>query len=74
MLSAASDSRLLVVDCQERLAPHVTDGDTVISQCANLIGAARILEIPVLAPLRRIPGRRPTSPGPPAAPTGSTSP
>lgn len=47
MLSAAADSRLLVVDCQERLAPHVTDGDAVISQCANLIGAARILEIPV---------------------------
>ena len=48
MLADAADSRLLVVDCQERLAPHVTDGDAVVAQCVNLIGAARVLGVPVM--------------------------
>jgi nicotinamidase-related amidase len=49
VLADAVDSRLLVVDCQERLVPHVTDGDGVVVQCVNLMGAARVLGVPVMA-------------------------
>lgn len=48
MLADAADCRLLIIDCQARLVPHVSDGDVVVSQCANLLGAARVLGIPVL--------------------------
>jgi len=46
-LARAGDCRLLVVDCQERLVPHVNDGDAVVARAANLVGAARVLGIPV---------------------------
>jgi len=48
VLADAADSRLLIVDCQDKLVPHVADGDAVVSRCANLLGAARVLGIPVL--------------------------
>ena len=38
---------MLVVDCQQRLVPHVSGGGQVVSQAANLIGAAGVLGIPV---------------------------
>jgi len=46
-LADAADCRLLVVDCQERLVPHVAGGDAVVARAANLLGAARVLDIPV---------------------------
>jgi nicotinamidase-related amidase len=48
MLANPATSRLLIVDCQERLVPHVMGGDHVVSQCASLVSAARVLEVPVL--------------------------
>ena len=47
-LARAADCRLLVVDCQERLVPHVADGDAVVARAVNLLGAARVLGVPVL--------------------------
>lgn len=48
MLADAADCRVLIVDCQDKLVPHVADGDQVVARCANLLGAARVLAIPVL--------------------------
>lgn len=48
MLADVAGSRVLIVDCQDKLVPHVSGGDEVVSRCANLLGAARVLGIPVL--------------------------
>jgi nicotinamidase-related amidase len=42
-------SLLLVVDIQERLAPHVADADALIARTQALLAAARLFAIPVLA-------------------------
>ena len=42
------DAFLLVVDVQEKLAPHVAHHERVEAKCAALIRAARKLSIPVL--------------------------
>jgi nicotinamidase-related amidase len=42
-------SLLLVVDIQERLAPHILDGEALVARSAALIEAARRLSIPVVA-------------------------
>jgi nicotinamidase-related amidase len=47
-LVQAQDCRLLVVDCQVRLVPHVHDGSVVVAGARHLVGAARVLGIPVL--------------------------
>ena len=47
-LAAPGLSRLLLVDVQERLAPHVHDAKHIVSQCINLLGAARVLQVPVV--------------------------
>jgi nicotinamidase-related amidase len=47
-LVQARDCRLLVVDCQVRLVPHVRDGAAVVAGARHLVGAARVLGIPVL--------------------------
>ena len=40
-------SRLLVIDLQERLMPHISDQTQVIESARLLIEAARILDVPV---------------------------
>ena len=42
-------SLLLVVDIQERLAPHIADGDGLIARARALLQAARRLDIPSIA-------------------------
>ena len=44
-----SDSVLLIIDVQEKLMPHITNGEVVISNVARLIEAATILNVPVVA-------------------------
>jgi nicotinamidase-related amidase len=48
-LLRASDSLLLIVDVQERLAPHVHEHQRVIENCEWLIGVAEVVGVPVLA-------------------------
>lgn len=48
-LLTAPDSLLLIVDVQERLAPHVHDNDRVIKNCEWLIGVAEVVGVPVYA-------------------------
>jgi nicotinamidase-related amidase len=49
MLMSAERSVLLLIDLQERLMPAVHDGDAVVGAAARLAGAARLLDVPVLA-------------------------
>lgn len=48
-LLKASDSLLLIVDVQERLAPHVHEHGRVIENCEWLIGVAEVVGVPVFA-------------------------
>lgn len=48
-LLKASDSLLLIVDVQERLAPHVHEQERVIENCDWLIGVAEVVGVPVFA-------------------------
>jgi nicotinamidase-related amidase len=48
-LLKASDSLLLIVDVQERLAPQVHEHARVIENCEWLIGVAEVVGVPVLA-------------------------
>lgn len=61
-LLRCEQSRLLLVDLQQRLAPHVADGDAVVARCANLLGGARLLGVPVLASEHYPEGLGPTVP------------
>ena len=47
MLVSRSRGQLLLIDIQERLAPHVAGGDRVTTNCARLAHYARRLEVPV---------------------------
>ena len=42
------DPVLIIVDMQAKLMPHIHDGAAVFKRCAALIGAADLLDIPVL--------------------------
>ncbi len=48
LLTDPADTRLLIIDCQAKLVPHVHEGEQVVAQCASLVGAAGVLGIPVL--------------------------
>lgn len=48
MLLQADQSCLLVVDIQERLAPAITGGETLIARVATLIKGAEALNVPIL--------------------------
>ncbi|HEX5128899.1 MAG TPA: hypothetical protein VFV90_04095, partial [Usitatibacter sp.] len=43
------ESFLLVVDVQEKLAPHVADGEGIAGRCAVLARAAATLGVPAFA-------------------------
>ena len=49
MLIRASDSCLLIVDIQERLAPALHDADTLVKNARWLIDVANAIGIPVAA-------------------------
>ena len=44
----AEDSILVVVDFQQRLVPHINNGQAVVEKAAKLIEGIRALEIPVI--------------------------
>ncbi len=48
-LLSQQDSRLLIVDMQERFAPVIDNWDGVLANCVRLVRAAQILEMPVSA-------------------------
>ena len=48
-LLSRNDSRLLVVDVQEKLTPLIPGADRMISNCKRLIQAANLLGVPVAA-------------------------
>jgi nicotinamidase-related amidase len=47
MLAERHRAQLLVIDVQEKLAPHVVDSETVVANCERLVRYARRLEVPV---------------------------
>lgn len=49
MLIRRNQSLLLIVDIQERLAPAISNADTVVANAAKLIHAAKQLSVPILA-------------------------
>jgi len=53
---------LAVIDLQERLIPHIFESEELIRKTALLIGAARILNIPILATEQYPEGIGPTVP------------
>jgi nicotinamidase-related amidase len=46
-LLAREESRLLVIDVQEKFVPHLTDGSRLVANCRFLIEGARLLGIPL---------------------------
>lgn len=46
---ARGDSKLLIVDVQEKLMPHIGVAEQLIANCRRLIEAATILKVPVFA-------------------------
>lgn len=48
-LLAADESRLLVVDVQERLVPHIASSESVVANCLKLVSGADTLSVPVTA-------------------------
>ena len=48
-LLKAADSLLLIIDVQERLAPHVHEQDRVIECCEWLMGVAEVVGVSIMA-------------------------
>jgi nicotinamidase-related amidase len=55
-------SALLVIDFQARLMPAIADGEAVVANARRLIGAAEMLDIPVLFTEQNAKGLGPTVP------------
>ena len=47
MFAERARSHLLVIDVQEKLAPHVAEQDAVVANCTRLVRYARCLGVPV---------------------------
>ncbi len=62
MLMDAKRSTLVVIDLQERLAPAISGGDEVLRRSAQLIEAARTLDVPVIVTEQYPKGLGPTVP------------
>ncbi|MBL8588163.1 MAG: isochorismatase family protein [Methylobacteriaceae bacterium] len=62
-LLAAARSVLLVVDFQARLTPAIEAGEAVLVEAKRLIGAARLLDVPVVATEQNPQGLGGTVPG-----------
>ena len=48
-LLSRSTTRLLIIDVQDKLVPAIHDGDSVVGNCADLLAAADILNVPAFA-------------------------
>lgn len=48
-LASRADSRLVLIDLQEKLMPHIHDGAAVVECCRKLATAARLLGVPITA-------------------------
>ncbi len=48
-LASRDDSRLLIVDVQERLLPHILHGERVVENCRKLLEGSKILGVPAFA-------------------------
>jgi len=48
-LLSRDDSRLLIVDMQEKLLPAIPVADQLLDNCVRLVRAARLLDVPVFA-------------------------
>lgn len=46
-LASRSDSRVLVIDVQERLVPHIHGHEALVENCRKLIRGAQLLDVPV---------------------------
>jgi nicotinamidase-related amidase len=46
-LLSRDQSRLLVIDVQEKFVPHLTDGPRLVANCRLLVEGARLLGVPV---------------------------
>jgi len=62
MLIKKDDASLLVVDIQERLAPHMAETDRVVANSCVLLDAAKRLGVPVLVSEQYPRGLGPTEP------------
>jgi nicotinamidase-related amidase len=47
MLAERHRAQLLVIDVQEKLAPHIADGEAATANCERLVRYARRLEVPI---------------------------
>lgn len=61
-LIARDDSRLGLIDMQEKLLAAMSDRDVVIANCRKLLAAARLFEVPVTATEQYPRGLGPTVP------------
>lgn len=61
-LLGRDDSRLLIIDMQERLLPHIDRHETVVENCLKLITGANVLEVPVTGTEQYPKGLGPTTP------------
>lgn len=55
-LLSRDESRLIIIDVQEKFVPHLTDGNRLVAQCRLLVEGARLLRIP-LAVTEQNPGK-----------------
>ncbi len=61
-LLSRRDSKLLIVDVQEKLLPHIPVSEKLIDNCRRLIQAAAVFEVPVSATEQYPKGLGPTVP------------
>jgi len=47
MLAERHRAQLLIIDVQEKLAPHIADGETTVANCERLVRYARRFDVPV---------------------------
>jgi len=59
----ASSSALLIVDFQARLMPAIHDGEAAVANARRLLGAASLLDVPILFTEQNPKGLGPTVPG-----------
>ncbi len=62
MLISRTDSQVLIVDIQEKLAPAIHDNETVARNAARLLEGARLLEVPAFVSEQYVKGLGPSLP------------
>jgi nicotinamidase-related amidase len=56
------EAAAVVVDIQERLLPHIHEGDIILNNCLKLIAGLKILSVPILITQQYTRGLGPTVP------------